>query len=169
MLTVEERDHERCHDLLPRLFEVHKKKPNEMNDNAVLYMATSNVFAGTDITAISLRLFIYSLLKILLCKERFIFERISGKREESFQNPSSWKKPARCRICRRACMKPLKLHPAVGMSLPLVVPADNTEISEKVLPAGATAGVNPWVAHRDREVFGEEVETFRKSMLGQEY
>ncbi len=55
----------------------------------------------------------------------------------------------------------LRLHPAVGMSLPRVVPADGIEIDGKFLPPGTTVGVNPWVVHRNQDVFGEDVEAFR--------
>lgn len=42
-------------DTLDKLFEVQKEKPKEMNDANVLSMATSNIFAGSDTTAISTR------------------------------------------------------------------------------------------------------------------
>ena len=43
-------------DILDKLFQVQKEKPSEMNDTSVLSMATSNIFAGSDTTAISVRI-----------------------------------------------------------------------------------------------------------------
>jgi cytochrome P450 len=156
-----EKDHGQYYDLLSRLFEVHKEKPNEMNDNAVLSMATSNVFAGSDTTAISLRSIIYYLLKNPLCKEKFISEIDERKKSGKLSDPVKLEE-ANDMPYLQACMyEALRLHPAVGMSLPRVVPADGVEVDGKFLPAGTIVGANPWVVHRDQEVFGEEVETFR--------
>ena len=156
-----EKDYGQYHDLLSRLFEVHKEKPNEMNDNAVLSMATSNVFAGSDTTAISLRSIIYYLLKNPLCKEKLISEIDERKKSGKLSDPVKLEE-ANDMPYLQACMyEALRLHPAVGMSLPRVVPADGIEIDGRFLPAGTIVGANPWVVHRDEKVFGEEVETFR--------
>jgi cytochrome P450 len=156
-----EKDHGQYHDLLSRLFEVHKEKPNEMNDNAVLSMATSNVFAGSDTTAISLRSIIYYLLKNPLCKEKFVSEIDERKKRGKLSDPVKLEEANEMPYLQACMYEALRLHPAVGMSLPRVVPVDGIEIDGKFLPAGTIVGVNPWVVHRDQEVFGEEVETFR--------
>ena len=156
-----EKDHGQYHDLLSRLFEVNKEKPNEMNDNAVLSMATSNVFAGSDTTAISLRSIIYYLLKNPQCKKKFISEIDERKRGGKLSDPVKLEEANEMPYLQACMYEALRLHPAVGMSLPRVVPADGIEIDGKFLPAGTIVGVNPWVVHRDQEVFGEDVETFR--------
>jgi cytochrome P450 len=81
----------------------------------------------------------------------------------------------------QACIyEALRMHPAVGMSLPRVVPADGFEIEGVFLPGGVSnmsslssivssysqalqtiIGANPWVIHRQKEIFGEDCETFR--------
>ena len=156
-----EKDHGQYHDLLSRLFEVNKQKPNEMNDNAVLSMATSNVFAGSDTTAISLRSIIYYLLKNPQCKKKFISEIDERKKGGKLSDPVKLEEANEMPYLQACMYEALRLHPAVGMSLPRVVPADGIEIDGKFLPAGTIVGVNPWVVHRDQEVFGEDVETFR--------
>jgi cytochrome P450 len=156
-----EKDHGQDHDLLSRLFEVNKEKPNEMNDNAVLSMATSNVFAGSDTTAISLRSIIYYLLKNPQCKKKFISEIDERKKRGKLSDPVKLEEANEMPYLQACMYEALRLHPAVGMSLPRVVPADGIEIDGKFLPAGTIVGVNPWVVHRDQEVFGEDVETFR--------
>ncbi|KAK4617426.1 Cytochrome P450 monooxygenase cicH [Fulvia fulva] len=50
----------------------------------------------------------------------------------------------------------LRLHPAVGMSLPRVVPAGGITIAEK-----NRSRCQPWVVHRSEEVYGEDVDAFR--------
>jgi cytochrome P450 len=59
-------------DLLTDLYNVHTQKPEEMNDMAVLSMATSNIFAGSDTTAISLGSIIYHLLRNQVAKKKLL-------------------------------------------------------------------------------------------------
>lgn len=47
------------------------------------------------------------------------------------------------------------------MSLPRVVPEDGFEVAGHYLPAGSVIGANPWVIHRNKEVYGDDVDTFR--------
>jgi cytochrome P450 len=156
-----EKDHGQYQDLLSRLFEVRKEKPDEMNDNAVLSMATSNVFAGSDTTAISLRSIIYYLLKNPECKKKFVAEIDERKRQGRLSDPVKLEE-ANDMLYLQACMyEGLRLHPAVGMNLPRVTPAEGIEVDGKFLPAGTVAGVNPWVVHRNQDVFGKDVEAFR--------
>ncbi len=148
-------------DILSRLFEVQKEKPKEMNDNAVLSMATSNVFAGSDTTAISLRSIIYYLLKNPDCKKKFIAEIDERKKQGKLSDPVTLEE-ANDMPYLQACMSEgLRLHPAVGMSLPRVVPEGGIEIDNKHIPAGTIIGVNPWIVHRDEAIFGENVEAYR--------
>ena len=53
------------------------------------------------------------------------------------------------------------MHPAVGMSLPRVVPDGGFEVAGKYLPAGSVIGANPWVVHRKEEIFGDDVYSFK--------
>lgn len=50
-------------DILSKLLEKQKQRPDEINDANVLSMATSNITAGSDTTAISTRSGIYHVLK----------------------------------------------------------------------------------------------------------
>lgn len=55
----------------------------------------------------------------------------------------------------------LRLHPATGLPLWRVVPEGGVQIGDHWLPPGSNVGVNTWVAHYDKNVFGEDAATFR--------
>ena len=74
-------------DILSKLFATQKEKPIEMNDNAVTSMATSNIFAGSDTTAISTRAIIYYLLKNPAAKQRLIEEIDDRRRQGKLSDP----------------------------------------------------------------------------------
>ncbi|WAO90086.1 Hypothetical protein NCS54_00749700 [Fusarium falciforme] len=62
----------------------------------------------------------------------------------------------------QACIKEgLRLHPATGLPLARVVPQGGATISGTYFPQGTVVGTNTWVAHRNPQVFGEDVEAFR--------
>lgn len=75
-------------DILSKLFATQKEKPTEMNDNAVASMATSNVFAGSDTTAISTRAIIYYLLKNPNAKRKLIDEIDERRKEGKLSDPT---------------------------------------------------------------------------------
>ncbi|KAI4127866.1 MAG: hypothetical protein LQ347_004420 [Umbilicaria vellea] len=148
-------------DLLDKLVETQKGKPNEMNDMAVLSMATSNIFAGSDTTAISVRSIIYYLLKNPEYKRKLVEEIDAKKKEGSLTVPVTLEQTKQMPYLQACMYEALRCHPAVGMSLPRVTPAGGIEIDNRFIPAGTIVGVNPWVVHRDTQVFGEDVEAFR--------
>jgi cytochrome P450 len=74
------------HDILSKLFAVQKEKPNEMTETAVISMATSNIFAGSDTTAISIRAVLYYLSKNPICKQKLIQEIDEFRSNENVGN-----------------------------------------------------------------------------------
>ncbi|KAH6975706.1 cytochrome P450 [Ilyonectria destructans] len=148
-------------DLLSRFFDINKTKPGEFDDNAVLSMATSNVFGGSDTTAIALRAIIWYVIKNPRCKQKLVDEIKERQHVGALSYPVTLEE-ANSMPYLQACMyEALRLHPAVGMALPRVVPEGGIEIDGRFMPAGTTVGVNPWVVHRDEAVFGEKTDEFR--------
>ncbi|KAF2201807.1 cytochrome P450 [Delitschia confertaspora ATCC 74209] len=148
-------------DMLEKLLDIHHSKPAEYDWNGVLSMATSNIFAGSDTTAISISAVLYHLCKFPECKAKLMDEILdranAGQITDSILLVDAMKMPY-----LQACMhEVLRLHPAVGMALPRVVPVEGIHIDGKFIPGGTVIGTNPWVIHRDTNIFGEDAETFR--------
>jgi cytochrome P450 len=55
----------------------------------------------------------------------------------------------------------LRIHPAVGFQLERIAPVGGITIRQTYLPEGTILGMNAWVLHRDKQVFGVDVEAFR--------
>ncbi len=61
-----------------------------------------------------------------------------------------------------SCIKEaFRLHPAVGLPLERVVPAQGAEICGERIPGGTIVGCSAWVIHRRKEVFGEDADLYR--------
>ncbi|WPH04488.1 Hypothetical protein R9X50_00737900 [Acrodontium crateriforme] len=148
-------------DILSKLFATQKEKPIEMNDNAVASMATSNIFAGSDTTAISTRAIIYYLLKNPACKRKLVEEIHALRKAGKLSDPVKLDEADKMPYLQAVMYEALRLHPAVGMSLPRVVPAGGATVAGKFIPAGTVIGANPWVIHQNKQVYGTDPEVFR--------
>lgn len=61
-----------------------------------------------------------------------------------------------------ACIKEAgRLHPPFGLNLERVVPPGGLEVCGQHLPGGTVVGMNGWVVHRDRDVFGQDASSWR--------
>ncbi|KAI9667995.1 MAG: hypothetical protein M1821_000815 [Bathelium mastoideum] len=148
-------------DILEKLIEVHRSKPGEMDQTSVLSMATSNIFAGSDTTAISIGAVLYHLCKNPLCKAKLL-EEINAVQQKGQCGESISLEVARNIPYLQACIQEaLRCHPAVGMSLPRVTPPDGIHVDGTFIPGGTVIGTNPWVIHQDKSIFGEDADRFR--------
>ncbi|USW57042.1 Putative cytochrome P450 [Septoria linicola] len=148
-------------DILSQLLAAQAEKGGHLDDNGVTSMATSNIFAGSDTTAISTRAIIYYLLKNPECKQKLLQELEAKHQQGQLSHPVTLREAENMPYLQAIMYEALRLHPAVGMSLPRVVPEGGCTIANTYLPAGTVIGANPWVIHRNTEVFGQDVNVFR--------
>ncbi|KAH8722844.1 cytochrome P450 [Phaeosphaeriaceae sp. PMI808] len=150
-------------DILSSLIAVKEAKPQDFDDSCVLSMASSNIFAGSDTTGIAIGATMYNLAKYPRCKAKLQDEiREAVKRERLDPGNVMPFDVAFAMPYLQACIyEALRIHPAVGMSLPRVVPPEGYEVGGVFLPGGTTIGANPWVIHRQKEIFGDDCDLFR--------
>lgn len=127
-------------DILSSLLEVQEAKPQEFDDNGVLSMASSNIFAGSDTTGISIGAVLYYVCKEKRCYLKLLDE-VNGKRLE-LGGVDRRGFPLEVGLIMpylQACIyEALRMHPAVGMSLPRVVPLEGFEVDGIFLPGGVS-------------------------------
>ena len=126
-------------DILYKLLQVQREKPDEMNDMAVISMATSNIFAGSDTTAISIRSIIYYLLKNPDYKRKLVEEIDARKSQGKLSIPVTLEESKHMPYLQACMYEALRCHPAVGMSLPRVTPSGGIEIDGRYIPEGVRA------------------------------
>lgn len=125
-------------DILGKLLAVHNEKPDQFDSSALVSMATSNIFAGSDTTAISIRSIIYYLLRNPESKRRLIEEIDEHWRQGKLSDPVSVAESENMPYLQAAMYEALRIHPAVGMTLPRVVPQGGYEIDGHYMPAGVS-------------------------------
>ncbi|KAK5081206.1 hypothetical protein LTR05_008000 [Lithohypha guttulata] len=149
-------------DFLGAFLQAKKDWPELVNDRQVLSYSNSNIFAGSDTTAISLRSILYYMLKNQRILDRVIAEidDIVGSRDCS-RAPITFTEANQMPYLQAVLRESLRIHPAVGLLLERVVPAGGVSITNTFLPEGTILGICPWVLHRDKRVFGQDADIFR--------
>lgn len=142
-------------DLMSRFIDIQAQDP-KIPPWYVLAWTTSNVLAGSDTTAIMLRAIIFSILTHPETEKKLLMELKQARRENRLSEIVTWQE-SRSLPYLDACIKEAgRLHPAVGLLLERVVPAEGVELCGKTFAPNTVVGMNAWVVHRHEGVFGED-------------
>lgn len=154
----------RKQDFMARFFAARATHPTIVDDAQVFSYVVTNVFAGSDTTAISLRAVIYLVLKHPRVHAKLMRELDDARREGRLEGDgemTSWREAQALPYFDAVVKEALRLHPAVGLVLERVVPEGGLRLADgRVLGGGTVVGASPWVVHRDAAVFGDEVDAF---------
>lgn len=154
-------------DFISRCQSAVQKYPSIMTPDQIVDYATTNVSAGSDTTAIILREVIYRLhvdkqgrLERILSDTKEVL-KARFERGEDLSAHISWKESSSMPFLDACIKETMRIHPALGHVLPRVVPAGGVTLCGKFLPEGTEVGCNAWTVHRDKSVFGEDVDVWR--------
>lgn len=150
-------------DFLTRFLEAKEKDPAFVDDQRVLALTVANMFAGSDTTAITLRAIFYFLLNNPAQLQKLLDELGKEQAEGRFHRSDDlvdWEE-ARDLPYLSACVKEsMRLHPAVGLTLERIVPAQDIELCGHFLPGGTIVGCSAWALHAKESIFGADTDRF---------
>ncbi|GAD96765.1 predicted protein [Paecilomyces variotii No. 5] len=147
-------------DFLSRFFEAQVEHPKIVNDRQVLSYTITNVNAGSDTTAISLRAVLYYTLKNPRVYAKLREELDDATGSGRISSPVTWKESQELPYLDAVIKEALRLHPAVGLLLERIVPEGGLKLPDgPYLPPGTIVGVNPWIIHRS-DIFGKDLDAF---------
>ncbi|KAH7091419.1 pisatin demethylase [Paraphoma chrysanthemicola] len=146
-------------DFLSRFQEANVKDPNFISNERVLALTTANMIAGSDTTAISLRAIFYNLVcnPARLAKLHAELDGVWAQRD-SQAGLLSWDELRELPYLSAVINESLRTHPAAGLPLERIVPADGVQIGDTAVPRGTNIGCNAWVLHLDDRVWGPQPE-----------
>ncbi|MCJ1450173.1 hypothetical protein MMC28_000502 [Mycoblastus sanguinarius] len=152
-------------DLLSMFLKAKVDRPDFFHDGRVLTMAVSMAFAGSETTGISLAAVFYYLLKNPKCYAKLMEELNEGIAYGIVENRPTglvtWTESQKLPYLDACIKEAFRLHPAAGLPLERIVPAQGAEICGQMIPGGTIVGCSAWVIHRRLEVFGQDVEAYR--------
>ncbi|KAK1146756.1 hypothetical protein N8T08_002517 [Aspergillus melleus] len=143
-------------DMMSRWMAMHEEDATKMSTRDLIVHLSTNVFAGSDTTAIALRAILYYLIcnPAAMTKTRAEIDR--ADQAGQLGDPISYQESVHHLPYFGAVMKEaMRLHPSIGMTLERRVPDQGVTLAGRYIPGGTTVGVNPWVVHRDPNAFPE--------------
>ncbi|KAF4631645.1 hypothetical protein G7Y89_g6485 [Cudoniella acicularis] len=144
-------------DMLDGFLEIKKTNPELIDDNGVVSALLVNILAGSDTTAILLRAIIYYVLKNPAVYRKLQKELDSAK----LALPVSYEDSSKVQYLDAVIKEARRLHPGVGLLLERVVPATGLTLSDgTVIPPGTIVGMNPFVVHQNKTIYGQNSKSF---------
>ena len=148
-------------DLLARLLEVSEKDDSKLAFSEIIALTTTNLIAGSDSTAIGLRAILY-----FLCRHPNVYEKLQKEVDDAFasrtiSSPVRYADGAKLEYLNAVVTESLRAHAATGFVLEREVPKEGVTIAGSFIPGGTIVGINSWVMHANRQVYGEDAESFR--------
>ena len=143
-------------DQLSRWAYVKSSDADKMSTRDIVVHLSTNVFAGSDTTAIALRAIIYFLCRHPAAMDKLVKEIDDANAAGKLSNPISYKEATTVLPYLGAVVKEaMRIHPSVGLLMERHVPAEGFQVGDYHLPAGTIVGINPWVTNRNPDVFPE--------------
>jgi len=149
-------------DFISRFQAAAEKYPNILTPAQMIDYAATNVSAGSDTTAIMLREIIFRLLEDKNGRYAILMNEIKAvlraRMHGTFDDHISWNEGYKMKYLQACIKESMRIHPALGQILPRIVPAGGVHLCGKYIPGGTEVGCNAWTVHRDRAVFGDDVD-----------
>lgn len=125
-------------DFVQKLSELQKRDPERITDSDIKQTATGNIVAGSDTTSIALSGILY-----YLCKNPDVLgklsEEIDVKREEGkVSDPITFKEAQELPYLQAVIKEGLRIHPAVGFTMPRFVPKGGKTMMGRYFPEGVS-------------------------------
>ncbi|KEF58699.1 uncharacterized protein A1O9_06625 [Exophiala aquamarina CBS 119918] len=148
-------------DMLSRFLKEHEKNPSDFTMDDVYRNGAMTIGGGSDTTGIALASTLYHLLKSPETYKRLREEIDKAIDDNRLSKPAKLRETQSLSYLQAVIKEGMRIHPSVAFILPRHVPQGGCTIAGKFLPAGTRVGMNPYVVHRNREIFGEDADVFR--------
>ncbi|TVY35130.1 Cytochrome P450 monooxygenase [Lachnellula subtilissima] len=144
-------------DMLDGFLDIQRVNPEAITDNDLISALLVNIVAGADTTASLLRSVVYYVLKNPKVHKRLQEELDSA----NLATPVPYAAAHTSIYSDAVIRESARIGPGVGLVLERIVPQGGLALSDgKLIPAGTIVGINPWVIHQDKDVYGEDAASF---------
>jgi cytochrome P450 len=152
-------------DLLSKFLHAKERQPEFMTDKLVQTMAVSMAFAGSETTAISLSAVFYYLLRnpsaLAHLRHEIDAASESGLFHDHTEGIVTFQEAQKLPYLDACIKEAFRMHPAAGLPLERIVPEPGVEIAGHYVKGGTIVGCSAWVIHRRKEIWGDDVNTYR--------
>lgn len=144
-------------DFLSKFLDSNEKDHSNFTEYHITVGLIGNIIAGSDTTASALTSVLWCLLKHPASLAKLRKEIASA----NLSSPPTFKQSQSLPYLQAVIQESMRLHAAVGLPLQRVVPTGGRQISGNFVRAGSVVGINPWVFHYSKTIFGPDAAAFR--------
>ncbi|TVY71200.1 Cytochrome P450 monooxygenase andK [Lachnellula suecica] len=144
-------------DMLDGFLEIKKSNPKTSDDKTIISALLVNILAGADTTAALLCSIIYFTLKHPKIHRKLLNELDNANLSKPITYATTSTLPYLDAIIKESS----RIHPVIGLLLERIVPEGGLKLSDgTIIPPGTIVGMNPWVLHQDKQIYGEDAASF---------
>ena len=117
-----------------------------------------------NLSAITLTALFYYLLKNPECYSRLqreVDENFPAFGVKALEDPVDYTKAQKLLYLHACLQETFRIHPATGFNNERVVDPQGAIICGERIPGGTIVSCSSWVLHRNKEIFGEDVDSYR--------
>ncbi|KAL8888387.1 MAG: hypothetical protein Q9215_004183 [Flavoplaca cf. flavocitrina] len=152
------------HSFVGVMQEKHRRDPSTFSRDDVTYHMIPNIVAGADTSSASLNAAIYYLWRNprALARLREELDKWAvTKGRKIADGLISMVEAQELPYLQAVIKETLRIFPGLGNNLVRVIPEGGLTIADHFFPAGTVVGINAFVAHANRDVFGPDADEFR--------
>jgi cytochrome P450 len=101
------------------------------------------------------------IAKTPACQQRLHAELDAARSGGNLDNTPNYDQTASLPYLQACLKESMRLTSVIGVSLPRVVPPSGAVIDNHTIPAGTVVGMNPWIIHRSKAIYGKDADDFR--------
>ncbi|KAF2167414.1 hypothetical protein M409DRAFT_22224 [Zasmidium cellare ATCC 36951] len=155
--TTAEDDNYMPKDFMTKFIEQHQRDPTHFTLDDTINGVLGNINAGSDTTGVALSAIMY----YLLASPRVLQRLRDELSQQQVSDPTTFKEVQSLEYLQAVIKEAMRLHPSIGVQLPRVVPKGGAIITGQFFPGETIVGLNPYVLHHDKDVFGGDADAFR--------
>jgi len=147
-------------DLLSKLQEGRDDEGNPMGREELTAEALTQLIAGSDTTSNSSCAITYHLAHNPEVQKK-LQKELDGALSSEDEPVATFEQVKKLTYLQAVIDEALRIHSTSGIGLPRIAPEDGLTVGEHFFPEGTVLSVPTFTIHRDKAVWGEDVEAFR--------
>ncbi|KAK0389342.1 hypothetical protein NLU13_2917 [Sarocladium strictum] len=148
-------------DFMTRFLRIQSQDPSKLSNHDIRSVCMMNIGAGSDTTSIGMTSVILHLMKHPEVLDKLREEIRTFELQGELSDPIKFSEAKKMPYLQAVLKEALRMHPATGLSLGRIVPPEGADLAGQYFPPGTVVGINAWVAHANKKVFGSDADTFR--------
>ncbi|KAJ5552488.1 hypothetical protein N7494_001866 [Penicillium frequentans] len=134
--------------------------PDRMEEIEIFTAAVSTLAAGGDTVGTTMQALFYYLIRNPQYLNRLRSELDAAQSRGELSPIVQYAETQQLPFLQACIKETYRFHSAIGVGYPRVAPSGGITIGDTFFAEGTILSVNPWVFHRNSELFGEDCDSF---------